>query len=44
MTSVNVHGNQSKTYQCHGKNERLSHVVYEQAQGHSFWDSLLQGR
>ncbi len=36
-------GTGQKLIKCHGKNERLSHVVFKQAQGHSLWDSLLKG-
>jgi hypothetical protein len=35
-------GTSRKLIKCHGKNEGLSHVVSEQAQGHSLWDSSLE--
>jgi hypothetical protein len=42
MTLTNVFGNSRKFIKCHGKNERLSHVTFEQAQNCSLWNSLLE--
>jgi hypothetical protein len=36
-------GTNRKLIKCHGKSEGLSHAIFEQAQGYSLWDSLLEG-